>query len=228
MNSLLLIEDDPVLGRGLVVRLELEGYTVTWVQDLRSAREQCQAHLKSARFQAIILDRGLPDGDGSDFCSELRQGGCSTPVLILTAQTDEDSVVHGLNAGANDYIRKPFGHRELLARIKAAMRELPSSRPPLLTYGELSISLEQRKVFTHNRSIDLNRREFDLLVYFLERPEIVVTREALLEALDKSGEIYDRTIDSHISHTRTKLKQAGVTSVQISSVYGVGYRLEKK
>src|SRR5271167_3359407 len=106
MNSILLVEDDPALGRGLVVRLELEAYKVTWARSLHAAREE---HEK-AKFDLFILDRGLPDGNGIDFCSEVRKNGSRVPILMLTAQTDEDSVVDGLSAGANDYIRKPFGH----------------------------------------------------------------------------------------------------------------------
>jgi two-component system OmpR family response regulator len=222
MNSILLVEDDPALGRGLVVRLELEAYKVTWARSLHAAREENE----KAKYDMIILDRGLPDGNGLDFCLELRKNGLRTPILMLTAQTDEDSVVDGLSAGANDYIRKPFGHKELLARIKTALGE-STLRESQLKYGDLTLLLQQRKVMMGEIEVDLNRREFDVLSYFIERAEAVVTRDALLQSLDKGTEIFDRTFDSHVSHIRSKLKQSGVNSVQISSVYGLGYRLEK-
>lgn len=223
MTEILLIEDDPVLGRGLNVKLELEGYRVHWVRDLKSA---FQANEQSG-FNLVVLDLGLPDGSGLRFLRHLREKGLSTPVLILTAKTDEDSVVEGLHAGANDYVRKPFGNRELIARIKTVLRE-PQPGGKEFRYGDLLVCLDQRKVTFGGKDIDLNRREFDLLCYFVQHAESVVTREAILRALDKDGEIFDRTIDSHVSHMRGRLRRAGVESIQISSVYGIGYRLEKK
>ena len=112
MSRILLIEDDPVLGKGVKLGLELEGYGVEWARDLRSAK----AANETEKFDLAILDLGLPDGNGLTFCQGLREAGSRMPILILTAKTDEDTVVAGLTAGANDYIRKPFGSRELIAR----------------------------------------------------------------------------------------------------------------
>jgi DNA-binding response OmpR family regulator len=214
MSEILLVEDDPVLGRGLVVNLEAEGYQVHWCQDLKTAAS------------LIILDLNLPDGNGLSLLKSARAEGVKTPVIILTAQTDEDSVVEGLQSGANDYVRKPFGNKELLARVKTVMRD-PAPSTPQIRYGDLVVLPEKRKVLYGEKDVDLNRREFDILSYFIAHAEAVVTREALLQMLDKDREIYDRTIDSHVSHVRSRLKQSGGVSVHISSVYGVGYRLEK-
>jgi two-component system OmpR family response regulator len=134
--------------------------------------------------------------------------------------------VEGLQSGANDYVRKPFGNKELLARVKTVLRD-PVPGTPQIRYGDLVVLSEKRKIVYGEKEVDLNRREFDILSYFIDHAESVVTRDALLQMLDKDREIYDRTIDSHVSHVRSRLKQAGITSVQISSVYGVGYRLEK-
>jgi two-component system OmpR family response regulator len=123
MTAILLVEDDPVLGRGLSVNLELEGYKVSWMRDLKSALQFKDEN----KFDLAILDLGLPDGSGLDFLKDLRKQDFQKPVLILTAKTDEDSVVVGLQDGANDYIRKPFGNKELLARIKTALRERRSA-----------------------------------------------------------------------------------------------------
>jgi len=222
MSEILLVEDDPVLGRGLVVNLEAEGYKVTWFKDLKTANEG-----RSAIPAALmILDLNLPDGNGLSLLKTMRGEGTKTPVIILTAQTDEDSVVEGLQSGANDYVRKPFGNKELLARVKTVLRD-PASTTPQIRFGDLAVLPEKRKVLYGEKDVDLNRREFDILAYFISHAESVVTREALLLMLDKDREIYDRTIDSHVSHVRSRLKQAGVVSVQIASVYGVGYRLEK-
>src|SRR4051812_1111987 len=119
MTQLLLVEDDPVLGRGLHVSLELEGYHVNWARDLKSA----YLAVDESKPQLIVLDLGLPDGSGLELLKSLRTKGSAVPVVILTAQTDEDSVVVGLQAGANDYVRKPFGNRELHARIRTALRQ---------------------------------------------------------------------------------------------------------
>jgi len=222
MIELLLVEDDPVLGRGLHVNLELEGYRVHWARDLNAAGQTFPAH----PIQLVILDLNLPDGNGLSFLKKIRDAGSRTPVIVLTAKTDEDSVVEGLQSGANDYVRKPFGNKELLARIKTTLKE-PQTRDHQARYGDLVVYFEKRKILYGEQEIDLNRREFEVLTYFVEHAESVVTRENLLSVLDKDGEIFDRTIDSHVSHVRARLRTAGVKSVQISSVYGVGYRLEK-
>lgn len=224
--KLLLVEDDPGLGRGLTLSLEAEFYKVTWVKSLKSALEEV-AH----PYQLILLDLNLPDGNGIEFLKKIRRENIQTPTIILTAQTQEDFVVDGLSSGASDYIKKPFGHRELLARIKTALRTQETAvAAPLdqeLHYHDLSVYLDKRKATFQNREIDLNRREFDILAYFVLHAEAVVTRESLLSQFDKEGELFDRTIDSHVSHLRSRLKKAGVGTIRINSVYGVGYRLEE-
>jgi DNA-binding response OmpR family regulator len=223
MNKIILVEDDPVIGRGLVVNLELEGYAVQWAHDLHQAKLLIEKNQQNL----IILDLGLPDGNGLDILKKVRGAKLQTPVLILTAQDDEESVVQGFNAGANDYVRKPFGNKELLARVGALLRNTVASGKQL-RFGDLSVSLENRKALYKGVEVELNRREFDVLVYFLQHPDIVVTRDALLQAVDKDGEIVDRTIDSHVSHVRSRLKFAGIHSIQITTIYGIGYRMEKK
>lgn len=220
MTKILLIEDDPIIARGLEVNLQLEGYEISWKANLNQARTS------SSNPDLIILDLGLPDGVGFEYLKELRSSGQSTPVIILSARSDEDSVVEGLQLGANDYLKKPFGHRELLARIQAVLRK-PIINSRQLKFAEITLHLEKRTSTNKDQNFELNRREFDILAYMMERPEIIITRESLLQFLDKDGEIFDRTIDSHISHLRGKLKKAGVSSLKISSVYGLGYRLEK-
>ena len=220
MIQLLMVEDDPSLGTGIKMNLEYEGYGVTWARDLRSA----QKLFAETKFDLVILDLGLPDGNGITFCRALRDQGERLPIIILTAQTDEESVVAGLMAGANDYMRKPFGNRELLARIITVLRE-PKVREDELRFEELVVSRSQRKVTYNQTEIDLSRREFDLLSILVEHGDSVVSRERLLDMLDRDGEILDRTMDSHFSHIRSKFRKAGVNTLQIGSVYGVGYRL---
>ncbi|MBS1960903.1 MAG: response regulator transcription factor [Bdellovibrionales bacterium] len=225
MVQLLLVEDDPILGRSLHVTLETEGYAVDWVQSLSGARETVRAKQPNL----FVLDVNLPDGSGYDLLTEIRKERTDVPVILLTAKTDEDSVVRGLNLGANDYVRKPFGQKELLARISSALRmPMNAAKGTTLKYESLSIDLEKRQVKHQDRTLDVNRREFDILVHLVRHAEAVVTRESLLNALDKDGEIFDRTIDSHISHLRARFRKGDVNDIQINSIYGVGYRLEKK
>lgn len=220
--NILLVEDDPGLSRGIQVNLELEGYKVSLATTLASANKISS----TSTFNLIILDLNLPDGSGFDFLSQIRSSGNKTPVIILTAQTHEDAVVEGLQRGANDYMRKPFGNKELLARIKAVLKQ-PILKEEQVRYADVVLLIDQRLIRYKEKNIEINRREFDILKYLLQRADKVVTRESLIQDMDKDSEIYDRTIDSHISHLRTKLKQNQVSSIKISSVYGVGYRLEK-
>lgn len=220
--NILLVEDDPALARGLQLYLEAEGYTVFWSNTLKSAFEKNEQE----KLSLIILDLGLTDGSGFDFLTALREKASRIPVIILTAKTDEDSVVEGLQRGANDYMKKPFSQRELLARIKAVLRE-PLQREDQMRFGDLLLLLEQRIVKYKDAQVELNRREFDILIKLVQKADTIVTREMLIESIDKNGEIFDRTIDSHISHLRARFKSAGIKEIKISSVYGLGYRLEK-
>lgn len=223
MSQILLVEDDPILGRTLSVNFRAEGYGVTWERDLRGAfRAE-----KDKPFDLVVLDRELPDGVGLDLCRYLRSRGSRLPVLVLTARADEDSVVEGLYAGANDYVRKPFGNRELLARVRVALNE-PMQRAEQMRFGELLLLTEQRRAFWRQHELELNRREYDILTALIRQAGHVVSRESLLENFGGEADIFDRTIDSHVSHLRAKFRKAGVSTIRIASVYGVGYRLEQE
>lgn len=224
MAQILLVEDDPGLGKGLKVALEIAGYAATWVESVHEAERA----LAKDSFDLVLLDLNLPDGSGLRIARSCQKDKPSLPIIILTASSDEDSVVAGLEAGAADYVRKPFGNKELLARVKVALRGRLESAEKVLQYGIIKLVPEKRRVLIGENPIELNRREYDILAHFVAQAESVVTRESLLRVLKKEGEIFDRTIDSHISHLRTRLKQGGAGEIQISSVYGVGYRLERK
>ncbi len=221
MTHVLLVEDDPMLGTNLKLNLELEGFQVEWAQSLKAAFEINEQRA----FQLALLDLGLPDGNGLDFCRRVRADGSRLPMIILTAQSDEDSVVEGLGAGADDYVKKPFSNKELVARIRSALRS-PQVREEQIRVGNMLVLLEQRRVMVEGEEVPLNRREFDLLKILIARPGVVVTREAVIQQLGESAEqIFDRTVDSHISHIRAKLKKAKECNVRIKSEYGVGYRI---
>ncbi len=221
MNQILLVEDDPMLGTNLKLNLELEGFKVDWAQNLAEAF----ATNEQQPYQLALLDLGLPDGSGLNFCRSVREKGSRLPIIILTAQSDEDSVVEGLSAGADDYVKKPFSNREVVARIRAALRA-PTVREEQIRVGNLLVLMEQRRVYVGQEEIPLNRREFDVLKILIARPGVVVTREMIITQLGDSAEhIFDRTVDSHVSHLRAKLKKAKECNIRVKSEYGVGYRI---
>ena len=223
MAQIFLLEDDPILGKAIQLQLELENYGVLWAQSIQEAR---RLQATSTGVDLFLLDVNLPDGDGFSFCKWLRQEGVLTPVIFLTARTDEDSVVQGFSEGANDYIRKPFGNKELLARLR---NQLSDKKPSLdlIRFAGLTLVKNQQILKTGTSFINLNRREFEILSVFFSQPETIISREQLISAFSAGEEIFDRTVDSHISHIRTRLQKHDVSNIKITSVYGQGYRLEK-
>lgn len=219
-----LIEDDPILARSLQINLELESHQVILSYTFQSAIEKQLAQ----KPEFIILDLGLPDASGFEYLKQLRSAQIQTPVIILSAQSDEDSIVKGLTLGAQDFVKKPYSFKELYARVLVnRIKTEKTAACSGLSYGSLKVDINRRVAIYKDQEIDLNRREFDILAYFLKNAELIVTRENLIQSLDKESEIFDRTIDSHISHIRKCFKTAQVDDIKITSVYGLGYRIEK-
>lgn len=222
-----LIEDDPILARGLQINLELDSHQV----QISSHLKEAVVNQKSSEFDFVILDLGLPDGSGFDFLEALRKENQNLPVIILSAQSDEDSIIKGLQQGANDFVKKPYSYRELQARMMAAMRKsggrTESASSKNYEFAGVVVHSEERIVKYKELSLDFNRREFDIFLYMIQRPDRIISRENLITLINNEGEIFDRTIDSHISHIRKVLKQSDVQTLKISSVYGLGYRLER-
>lgn len=216
-RPVLLVEDNPAVGLSLVTALGLEGFEVTWAQSLAEARRA----LVGGHFELVLLDVGLPDGNGIDFCRHLRASGETFPILFVTACSDEESAVRGLAVGADDYVRKPFGTRELIARLRRCL----GSQKGTVVRGSLHIDADERVVVASGRGIPLTGRQFEMLLLLARRPGHVVTREALLRAIDPGHQLSSRTVDSHVSHLRARLRKAGVADVDIASVPGDGYRL---
>ncbi len=217
----LLVEDDPILGKSIKNTLELEDFNVLWSQSVEGVKTLVDKNT----FDCMLLDIGLPDGNGISLCKKLRAEFSKVPILFLTAQTDEDSLLKAFDAGGNDFLRKPFSQRELLARIKAHTREVTGTKANA-SYRDLKIDLDSREVFFNGKLIEFNNTEIQILYFLSSNAEKIVTRDRLMEFLGKANEIFDRTIDSHISHIRKQLKSHEVNAVQIKSVYGVGYKLE--
>lgn len=229
-QNILVIEDEPTLARLLSYNLSQEGYE-TKVVDHGS--DGLQAALQQP-FDLIILDIMLPGMNGFEILSKLRQKGNKTPVIILTARNAEEEVVQGLKFGADDYITKPFGVAELLARVSAVLRrtmseEQAKEKSPgadkVITAGDLYIYPEKYEVMLNGESIPLRPKEFEVLLYLVQRPGIVVTRDDLMNIVwgfDYIGG--QRTVDVHVSSLRKKLEM-NQESVQIESIRGVGYKL---
>ncbi|HEY0826825.1 MAG TPA: response regulator transcription factor [Bacilli bacterium] len=229
-QKILVIEDEPTLSRLLSYNLKQEGYETTVVEH---GGEGLQTALDNS-YDLIILDIMLPGMNGFEILEKLRQKGNHTPVIVLTARNAEEEVVKGLQHGADDYITKPFGVAELLARVSAVLRRtlsdeaiktLNQSQERVITLGDLRIYPDKYEVILNDESIPLRPKEFEVLIYLTQRPGTVVTRDDLMNVvwgLDYIGG--ERTVDVHVSSLRKKL-ELSQGSVQIDSIRGVGYKM---
>jgi two-component system OmpR family response regulator len=213
----LLIEDDTMLGAAVRDQIVADGHSVDWSTRLDSAGE----YLAVAAYNLILLDLMLPDGRGQPFLRALRERGDATPVIILTALDQISDRIEGLNAGADDYMVKPFDLSELSARLNAVARRYSGNPNPLVTRGDLEIDLAARSVRRKGRPVQLTAREWVLLEAFLQRPEQLLSKAQLEERLYSfDTEIESNTIEVHVSRLRKKLGRDTITTVR-----GLGYRL---
>lgn len=223
MARILIVEDDLQISRSLSLNLKYSGYETMAAASVTEAWEL----LKSEHFDLMCLDIGLPDGNGLDLCQKVRDDGNDIPVLFLSARTDEATVVKGINSGADDYLRKPFGIEELKVRMNKILRKfiLPNNT---LTFEKLTIDPLKRVVTIMDEVVTLGRKELEILILLTKKAGEIVTRENILTTLYDNADMYDRTVDSHMSHLRKKLREVAGAQLQINSVYGLGYRLEWK
>ncbi|MEU3275216.1 response regulator transcription factor [Saccharomonospora sp. NPDC006951] len=221
----LLAEDDPAIAEPLSRALQREGYEVTVVGDGPSALQRTSRD----RVDLLVLDLGLPGMDGLEVCRRLRADGTDLPVLMLTARTDEVDFVVGLDAGADDYVAKPFRLAELLARIRALLRR---RAPEVLDTGGVRMDLGARLVTVDGREVQLANKEFELLRVLMSRAGHVVSREEILsEVWNDLESKTSKTLDMHMSWLRRKLALAGdngsgkrAAEEHIATVRGVGFR----
>jgi two-component system OmpR family response regulator len=214
---ILLIEDDTILGAAVRDQIVSDGHSVDWVTRLDAAKD----NLHSTAYDLLFLDLMLPDGRGIGLLRELRARGDVTPVIILTALDQLSDRIEGLNAGADDYLIKPFDLSELSARLNAVARRYSGNPNPLIRIGDLHIDLATRSITRAGMSIDLTAREWVLFETFLQRPRQVLSKALLEERLYSFGEeVESNTIEVHVSRLRKKLGY-GV----IDTVRGLGYRL---
>lgn len=215
---LLLVEDDEVLGDGLVAGLTMEGYSVDWLTDGKQADEA----LKNTAYQAIILDLGLPKMNGLTVLKNLRSRKDQTPVLILTARGSVADRVAGLDNGADDFVTKPFDLTEIFARLRALVRRHQGRAQPQLEHRNLTLDVAAHTVFYQQQPIDLSQREFAILHYLLTNLGKVISRARLEESLYSwNSEVESNTIEVHIHHLRKKLDNKLIRTVR-----GVGYIID--
>jgi two-component system alkaline phosphatase synthesis response regulator PhoP len=225
-SRLLIVEDEPAIAMALEGDLTLEGYQVVLVDNgieaVKRAREQT--------FDAILLDVMLPGKDGFEVCRELRRHRIRTPILMLTARAGESEKVLGLEAGADDYLTKPFGVRELRARIAALLRRSRAEDTPgSLTIGLAEIDFSRAEIRRGTEVLHLTRLEFRLLEALVRARGRILTREQLIqEAWGPNTFVSDRVVDNHIGSLRKKLDDDAAEPRYLRNVRGLGYRLESQ
>jgi DNA-binding response OmpR family regulator len=226
--TVLLVEDDPTLRSTLAFNLRREGYDVRTADD--GERAVAIVRESEADLDLIVLDVMLPGINGFQVLRQVRQHGLQVPVLMLSARGEEQDRIDGLELGADDYVTKPFALRELLARIRAALRRraVPSARPlGVLSRGRLRIEPDRRRAVVGDIELHLRPKEFGLLATLALEPGRVFGRQELLDSIWGTDVIVDeRTVDVHISWLRGKLQQAGMQETCIRTVYGAGYCFE--
>ncbi len=214
---ILLIEDDRVIANALREQAEGEGHSVDWAARLDEASDA----LATTSYDLILLDLMLPDGRGLPFLRSLRAKGSPTPVIIMTALDQVSDRIEGLNAGADDYLVKPFDLSELSARIGAVARRYSGNPNPLISRGALSIDLAERRVTKAGRTIPLTAREWVLFEAFLQKPGQLLSKPQLEERLYSfDSEVESNTIEVHVSRLRKKLGAEVIITER-----GLGYRL---
>lgn len=219
---ILLIEDDERIRIEMLDALRAADFDVdvsVLAQHARRALER--------EYDLVLLDLGLPDGDGLDLCRELRAAGRSVPVIIITARDQPEQRVRGLDVGADDYVVKPFHVPELIARVRTVLRRSGAAGGPGgARMGELAIDPDKRTVTVRGEKVGLKRREFDLLLFFMRHPGRTWTRDQILDRV--WGAEYDgdaRTVDLHVRRLRAKIEKDPGDPEYIATVWGVGYRM---
>jgi two-component system response regulator QseB len=217
---LLLVEDDSMIGDSVRQGLRQDGFTVDWVRDGLGA----ELALHNEVYDLLVLDLGLPKKDGLDVLKTLRHRGNRIPVLILTARDTVADRVKGLDAGADDYLVKPFDLDELAARIRALLRRQSGRAEPAIQFGDLRLNPATHEVTFQGKPLSLSAREFSLLEVFLDRPGMVLSREQLQEKLyGWDEEVESNTVEVYIHALRRKLGQEFIKNVR-----GVGYMVPKR
>ncbi len=223
MTCILVVEDEANIAMALEDDLKMEGYEVEIVCDGEAAnRRACER-----AFDLILLDVMLPRKDGFEVCRELRRARLRTPILMLTAKTQEAEKILGLELGADDYVTKPYSPRELRARIKALLRRAAGELPEIYRFGDTEVDFARYEVRRAGRRIELTPTEFKLLAAFVRHPGRVLTRDQLLDEVWGHGVfVTDRVVDNQITNLRKKIEPVPTKPCYLLNVRGVGYRFD--
>lgn len=225
LKNILVVDDEPMILEVVCSLLESKGYQVTFTENGKQALELFDKN----NFSLVLLDLMLPDISGEEVCKTIRKKS-RIPIIMLTAKVDEEDIVDGLFLGADDYITKPFGLKELSARIEAVLRRSEHDLIPLSVrnswgHGDLMIDFNKNIVQKKGHQITLTPREWNILSALIKYPGKVFTREELIElALKNDFEGYDRAIDSHIKNIRQKIEDDPRNPIYVVTVHGLGYK----
>ena len=221
MQTVLVVDDDNALRDTIGLLLESEGFRPSLAADGRSG-------LKLALTQKpalMLVDLRMPGLGGVEVCKQIRAAGMNTPIIVLSAIGEEVDKVLLLEIGADDYVVKPFGSRELLARIRALLRRCSSEETKVLTFGDVEVDLTRRVVTRNGEELKLTRAEYNLLTYFLQNPDRALSRDVILNSVWGYESFPNtRTVDAHVVHLRQKLERDAACPEHFLTVHGVGYR----
>ena len=232
-NKVLIVEDDRTIVDLIEIHLQDLGLTTRWAADGDAGLAEAQR----GEYALIILDVMLPKRDGLDVCRQIRAKNTHTPILMLTAKSEELDKVLGLELGADDYVTKPFSVRELIARVKAILRRVDadknrsegSTEAAALQYADLVIDPGKRKVTLSRHPVELTPKEFELLLHFAGHPGQVYSRSQLLDTIwGYKFDGYDHTVNTHINRLRSKIEKDLSNPQYIRTVWGVGYRFAER
>jgi DNA-binding response OmpR family regulator len=223
MSRLLVVEDEPGIAFALETDLRSEGYEVAVV----TTGDEASRRARSESFDLVLLDVMLPGKDGFEVCREIRRAGVRTPIILLTAKSQEAEKVMGLELGADDYVTKPFSPRELRARIRAALRRAAPESPDVFRFGDTEVDFARCEVRRGDKAIDLSALEFKLLSVFVRSRGRVLTREQLLDAAwGRDVSLNDRVVDNHIVSLRRKIEPDPARPRFLLNIRGLGYRFD--
>ncbi|WP_373537697.1 two-component system response regulator RppA [Microcoleus sp.] len=227
----LLVEDEPDLGKAMERTLKQEKYIVDWAQDGNEAWEYLESHWM--QYTLAIFDWLLPGLSGIELLQKLREKNCFLPVLMLTAKDRMEDKVAGLDAGADDYLVKPFGMAEMLARLRALQRRSPQIQPQQLQIGNLALDCGSRNVFHldfhgKHQNISLTNKEFQLLEYLMKHPNQIVTTDQIRNQIwEASADSFSNVVAAQVRLLRRKLESVDCANL-IETVHGVGYRMKRE
>jgi DNA-binding response OmpR family regulator len=223
MRKILIIEDEPSIALALEDDLRREGYDT----ELASDGDTAARSATTDKFDLILLDVMLPKKDGFEVCREVRRAGIETPIILLTAKTQEAEKVMGLELGANDYVTKPYSARELRARIKAHLRSASARPSETFRFGDAELDFARCELRRNGKRVDLSALEFKLLSTFVRRAGRLMTREQLLDEVWGHGtHVTDRVVDNQVNNLRKKIEPEPERPRYLIALRGLGYRFD--